>query len=286
MFDTRRRTVVTSLAMLCMASAIGCVPAGDRASSGADVPRQLTMATSPDYPPYEFYEVSGGSEEEGTQSEGSATEESDTIVGFDIDIATYIADELGYELTVRGMNFSDLMPTLQAGRVDFVMAGMTPTGKRKQNADFSMIYFAARNTLVSKSDVNLSATTELAGKRVGVQLGSIQESAANELREAEASLEVVPSTTTGEMIQALRAGRVDAAILEDTVAQKLVEVNPDLTFNIIPDDGPSGAAMAFPKDSELVEEFDRVLADMQSNGEMERLVLKWFSTDIATDATE
>ncbi|MCJ2544230.1 transporter substrate-binding domain-containing protein [Synechococcus bigranulatus str. 'Rupite'] len=84
------------------------------------------MGTSPDYPPYEYYDTSSGQEQ---------------IVGFDIDIANYIAEEPGFNLRVVGMNFSGLIPALQANRVDFVMAGMTPTEERKQNVDFSEVYW-------------------------------------------------------------------------------------------------------------------------------------------------
>lgn len=217
----------------------------------------LVMATSADYPPYEFIDTSSGSEE---------------IVGFDIDIANYITSELGYGLEITNMDFNGLIPALQAGRADFVMAGMTPTEERKQNADFSIIYYDAKNTIVALADSGLTTVESLNGKRVGVQLGSIQEGAAKEIEGAE----VIPLNRINEIVQELKAGRIDAAIIEDTVAKGYVDANPDLAFTVIEDEGPSGSAIAFPKGSELTTKFDAVLQEMIDSGTMEELVVKWF----------
>ncbi|MGF1575204.1 MAG: transporter substrate-binding domain-containing protein [Cyanophyceae cyanobacterium] len=233
-------------------------------SSALAQTRTLTMGTSPDYPPYEFYDTSTGQE---------------LIVGFDIDIANRIAEELGFELRVSGMDFSGLIPALQANRVDFVMAGMTPTEERLVNADFSDIYFEAQNTIVSLVDSGLTDVAALAGKRLGVQLGSIQEGDAQALAEEDPSIEVVSLNKIGEIVQEIKSRRIDAAIIEDTVAAGFTASNPDLEFSVIPSDGPSGSAVAFPKGSDLVEDFNRVLAEMQASGEIEELVVKWFGED-------
>lgn len=229
-------------------------PGGSPAASPSET---LVMATSADYPPYEFIDTSGGEEK---------------IVGFDVDIATYITSQLGYGLEINNIDFNGLIPALQSGRADFVMAGMTPTDERKQNADFSQIYYEAKNTIVAKVGSNLTDAASLSGKRVGVQLGSIQEGAAKEIQGAN----VIPLNRINEIIQELKAGRIDAAIVEDTVATGYIEANPDLEFNTIPNDGPSGSAIAFPKGSELVAKFDPILQQMLSSGEIENLVTKWF----------
>ncbi|WAL59354.1 transporter substrate-binding domain-containing protein [Thermocoleostomius sinensis] len=219
--------------------------------------RRLVMATSADYPPYEFVDSASGSQE---------------IIGFDVDIAEYITNELGYELEIQNIDFNGLIPALQANRADFVMAGMTPTEERKQNVDFSDIYYEAKNTIVSRQGSDLTTTESLNGKTVGVQLGSIQEGAAKEIQGAN----VKSLNRISEMIQELKAGRVDALIIEDTVASGFVANNPDLQFTEIPTAGEAGSAIAFPKGSELRDEFNTVLREMQQNGTMEELVNKWF----------
>ncbi|OKH23992.1 ABC transporter substrate-binding protein/permease [Chroogloeocystis siderophila] len=226
--------------------------------------RTLVMVTSADYPPYEFRDTAAGNE----------------IIGFDIDIANYIARELGFELKIQDTDFSGIIPALQSQRADFAMAGMTPTAERRQNVDFSDIYYEAKNTIVALKGSNFQQPEDLAGKRVGVQLGSIQETAAREFKD----VTIVPLNRTGEIIQEVKARRVDAAIIEDTIATGFVANNPDLEFNTI-DAGEGGSAIAFPKGSPLVAEFNRVLRQMQSSGEIDRLVNKWFGGEPATTAT-
>lgn len=226
-------------------------------SNTAEQDKKLIMATSADYPPYEFIQTAGGKEE---------------IVGFDVDIAKAIGEELGYEVEVQNVDFNGLIPALQAGRADFVMAGMTPTEERKQNVDFSKIYYEAKNTIVSRKGSGYTEAASLNGKKVGVQLGSIQEGAAKEIQGAN----VVPLNRINEIIQELKAGRIDAAIVEDTVAKGFIEANPDLEFNVIPNEGESGSAIAFPKGSPLRAEFDPVLQEMIDSGKITELVNKWF----------
>jgi ABC-type amino acid transport substrate-binding protein len=223
--------------------------------------KKLIMATSADYPPYEYHDTSSGKDE---------------IVGFDIDIANYIANELGFEFEVKDMDFNGLLPALQAGRADFVMAGMTPKPERLQNADFSVIYYDAKNSIVAKKGSNLTKWEDLAGKKVAVQLGSIQEGDAKEMAKTVQGMEIKSLNKIGEIIQELKSGRVDAAIIEDTVAKGYTQSNPDIEFNTIPSEGPSGSAVAFPKGSKYVEDFNKVIKKMQENGELEKLVKKWF----------
>jgi arginine/lysine/histidine transporter system substrate-binding protein len=219
------------------------------------------MATSADYPPYEFVETAGGTEE---------------IVGFDVDIARHIATELGYDLEITNIDFNGLIPALQADRADFVMAGMTPTEERKQNVDFSDIYYDAKQVIVFPVSVAITSPADLSGKTVAVQLGSIQEELGKELAETTPGMQLSPLNRINEIVQELKTGRIDAAIIEDTVAAGFLANNPDLAMVEIPEEGEAGSAVAFPKGSELVPEFNRVLAEMESSGLMEELIVKWF----------
>jgi len=98
--------------------------------------KTLVMGTSADYFPYEFVDTANG----------------DEIVGFDIEIAETVTERLGYELKIEDMDFGSLLGALNAGRVDFVMAGMTPTEERKENAAFSDIYLSATNLVMTKDE--------------------------------------------------------------------------------------------------------------------------------------
>ena len=227
--------------------------------------KTLVMVTSADYPPYEFRDTAKGNE----------------IIGFDIDIARYITQQLGYKLEIRDTDFNGIVPALQSKRADFAMAGMTPTAERRKNVDFSDIYYEAKNTIVAKKGSNLLKSEDLAGKRVGVQLGSTQEEAAKKFKNAK----IVSLNRTSEIIQEVKAGRIDAAIIEDTIAKGFVNGNPDLEFNTIANTGEAGSAIAFPKNSPLVSDFNRVLAEMKAQGMIERLVVKWFENKGQETAT-
>lgn len=227
------------------------------APESAAIPAKLVMGTSPDYEPYEFIEASKGSEE---------------IVGFDIDLANEIADRLGFELEVQGMDFNGLIPALQAGRIDFVMAGMTPTEERQRNVDFTQIYYDAKNTIVSLAGSGLVHLVDLQGKRVGAQLGSIQEQAAREIEGAD----VTTREKVGDLIQEIKAERIDAAIIEDTIAKGYVRSHPELVFVTVEEGAAGGSAIALAKGSPLTEPFDQVLSEMVNDGTRDRLVRKWF----------
>jgi arginine/lysine/histidine transporter system substrate-binding protein len=216
----------------------------------------LTMATSADYPPYEYIDTSSGKEE---------------IVGFDVDIAKYIAEKTGNTLQINNIDFNGLIPALQAKRADFVMAGMSPTDERKKSVDFSDIYYEAQHTIVAKKGANLKTEANLKAKKVGVQLGSIQEGIAKDMK----GITIQPLNRINEIVQEIKAGRIDAAIIEDTVAKGYVAANPDLEFNVLPVES-GGSAIAFPKGSPLPPSFNPVLQEMMTSGKMKELTTLWF----------
>jgi His/Glu/Gln/Arg/opine family amino acid ABC transporter permease subunit len=227
------------------------------------VGKSLTMITSPDYPPYEYYDTAGSGE----------------ITGFDIDIANYIAKQLDFKLNVMESDFNGLIPALATNRVDFVMAGMSPTPEREKSVDFSIIYYQGLDTIVSAKGNNLLKTQDLSGKTVGVQLGSIQEKNLKKIAEKVQGIQLKQLNRVSEAIQELKSKRIDAAIIENTVAQGFAQANPDLEFNVIPSEENSGSAIAFANNSSLVAPFNQVLSQMKQNGTLKRLASKWFSTN-------
>jgi len=82
-----------------------------------------------------------------------------------------------------------------------------------------------------------------------------------------------------EIVQEIKAGRIEAAIIEDTVAKGYIAANPDLEFNVLPNTEAAGSAIAFPKGSPLPAQFNPVLQEMKSSGKLEELVKKWFGED-------
>jgi arginine/lysine/histidine transporter system substrate-binding protein len=250
-----------SILIIGLLAACGTSTEKTSGSSAGEEKKVLTMGTSADYPPFEYVE----------------TAKSDEIIGFDIDLANLIAGELGYEVEVKDMDFNGLIGAIQADRVDFVMAGMTPTDERKKSVDFSDVYYTAKHMIVSAKDSNIKSIDDLEGKTVGVQLASIQEGEAEKIGET-VKIKVEKRTRIPELVQEIKAGRIDAAIIEDTVAVGYFENNPDLAGFTIEEENEedAGSAIAFPKGSKLTEEFNKVLKEKMENGEVEKLVVKWF----------
>ena len=221
--------------------------------------KTLVMGTSADYFPYEFVDTANG----------------DAIVGFDIEIAETITERLGYELKIEDMDFGSLLGALNAGRVDFVMAGMTPTEERKENAAFSDIYLSATNLVMSK-DASLQSIDQLAGKKIGVQTASIQENIA---KEQAPDAELVSLNKIPEIVQELNTGRIDAMVIEDTVAQKYLDQDESFVTFALKEDGEKGSAAAFKLDDNLRDEFNEELKKMMDSGEIDELAKKWFSME-------
>ncbi len=251
--------VLLSLFLLIGLTACGSAKKENTAGSSKDK-KVLTMGTSADYPPFESVN----------------TGKSDEIVGFDIDLAKAIAGKLGYEVKVRDMDFSGLIQALKSGQVDFVMAGMTPTPDRKKNVDFSDIYYTAQHMIVSKKDSGIEKLADLKGKTVGVQLGSIQEGKAKDINKT-VPINIVNRDRIPDLIQELKAGRMDAAIIEDTVAKGFFKKETELKgFTISDNPEEAGSAIAFPKNSDLAAKFNKELKQMKDNGELKKLIVKWF----------
>ncbi|MEF3302431.1 ABC transporter substrate-binding protein/permease [Paenibacillus sp. GYB003] len=227
------------------------------ANEPAKAAKKLVMGTSPDYPPYESVDAKGSGD----------------IVGMDIDIAKTITAELGYELEIASMDFNGLIAALQSGRVDFVMSGMSATEERRQSVTFSDGYYTARNTIVSRKEAAYETAGQLSGKLVGAQLGSVQEQFAETLEGAK----LKKLNKISDLVQELNSGRMDAAIVEDAVAIEMVRANPGLALSYLPAaEKDNGYAIAFPKQSELVDEFNRVLGQMKEDGRLQQIVAKWF----------
>lgn len=253
------KKVLILLLTIVMAIGLAACGTSEKASKAGEGKKVLVMGTSADYAPFEYIE----------------TEKSDEIIGFDVDLAKAIAGKLGYKVEVKDMEFNGLVQALKSGQADFVLAGMTPTEKRKKNVDFSDIYYTAGFMIVSKKDSGINKLEDLKGKTVGVQLGSIQEGQAKEIAKT-IDIKIEDRNRIPDLIQEIKSGRFDSAIIEDTVAKGYLTNEKDLAGFTFEAKGVEGSAIAFPKNSDLTEKFNQELKKMKENGELDKLVVKWF----------
>lgn len=214
----------------------------------------LVVATSPDYAPFEFQTLVDGKNQ---------------IVGSDILLAQKIADELGVKLEISSMNFDNVLNSVQSGKVDIAIAGLSYSDERAKVFDFSETYYQVADVLLIKKS-NLDAYKELSdlnGKKVAVQKGSTQETYAKE-NMSDSSL--VSLGLMGEAINELKSGHVEAVLMDTPVALGYAKQNDDLALATIsfPTEKNNAKAIAMPKDSkELKEAIDAVVKKVVENKE-------------------
>ncbi|RYM06738.1 transporter substrate-binding domain-containing protein [Sporolactobacillus sp. THM7-7] len=246
--------------LLIVLSACGTSDTGSSGNGDGEKKKTIVMGTSADYPPFESVDTANGNK----------------IIGFDIDIANYIADQLGYKLEIKNQDFNGLIAALNAKQIDFVMAGMVDTPDRRKQVDFSKSYYQDYQVVLTK-EKNIKRVEDLKGKKVGVQLGTTQERLANELNKT-IPMDIQKWDKLNEMAEAMRAGRLDAILTVGSVAYGYTNKDKSLKqFNVKLNgkDQFEAISVAFPKDSELKDEFGKVLKKMEENGKKDELVKKW-----------
>ncbi|MGV3464213.1 MAG: basic amino acid ABC transporter substrate-binding protein [Heyndrickxia sp.] len=215
----------------------------------------LIMGTSADFPPFETRDTAGN------------------VVGFDVDLGKYIAKKLGYKLEIKDMKFDGLIGALQSKRVDMVLSGMSATEKRKKNVDFSTPYYHSGEMFVTKKNSSIKSIEDLKGSTIGVQLGSIQEEGAKNIQKTiKFDTKAMDDSTT--LIQELLSNRIQAAYLDKSVAEGYIK-NQNLAGFDDPTSSSPGMGIAFPKGGDLVDKVNKILKEMQDNGEMDKLQKKW-----------
>ncbi len=196
-------------------------------------------------------------------------------MGFDISIAKSLAEDLGVELQINDMDFDGLLIALQAGKVDMVFAGMTPTDERKQNAEFSDIYYTAQHGFIVRKgeEGNIKSIDDLKDKKIGVQKGSIQEKLANE-KIPDAEKKALGKVT--DLVLDLKNNKVDAILVELPVAEFNCEKNSDIALtNVVLEDSEGGSAIAMSKGSDdLKGEINKTIQKLKDEGKIDKFVIE------------
>lgn len=230
---------------------------------------KIILGTSADYPPYEFH----------AQVDGK-----DTIVGFDLEIAKEVAKDLGVELEIKDMDFDGLLAALTSGNIDIIISGMTPTEERKQNVDFSNIYyFAEHGVIIRKADEAKYAAdvASLKDAMIGAQRGTIQvklakmhvKGIAEDQTEAPND-QIKELAKLSDLVMELKNSKVEAVVAELPVAKAYLTANDDLmlapyTFK----DDVGGNAIAVKKgETALVAEINKTIARLASEGKIDAFV--------------
>ncbi|MBO5469389.1 MAG: transporter substrate-binding domain-containing protein [Lachnospiraceae bacterium] len=198
----------------------------------------------------------------------------DQVVGLDISLAEQIAKDLGVELEIKEMEFDPLIQNLKAGQVDVVISALVPSEERKQQVDFSDVYFSDSNVALINANKasEYKSIDDLKGARICYQLGSYQEDVTKQVF-GEDNLTVLDSTNT--ILLALKADQIDAFITSKTVAEQAMAADKDYSY--VESDTlrteEDGCAVAIPKgEEELQKAINDTIKRLTDSGEMDQYV--------------
>lgn len=220
---------------------------------------QLVVGMNAEYPPFEWVELVDGEAQ---------------IVGIDASIAQLIADEIGVELVIDNRAFDSLIPSLNTNKIDLIISGMSNTEERAKIVDFSVAYYEP----VSQFGVNLEdidtyqSIEDFNGKKVGALLTSTQEIY---IKEYMPDVELVSMGKNGDLVEALKAKKLDAILMSDLTLQQYLSNYGD-TMGIVQDLDISnellGTSVALAKDNkELLDLVDKVITEAKENGKLQEI---------------
>ena len=220
----------------------------------------LTVALNPHFAPFEFKTIQDGK---------------DTIAGADIEIAKAIGDELGVKVKFSEMSFDNVLASVQSGKADIAISGISATKERQKIFDFSDTYYDSETVLLVKKDATektYKQISDFSKKSIAVQKGSIQENIAKaNLSDAN----VVSLAPPGEAINELKSGQVEGVVLEKAIAKGYVDQNSDLTMSDIAlkSDSNDAYAVAMPKGSDdLKAKVNKIIAKLKKEGKIDSYV--------------
>lgn len=223
---------------------------------------KLTVATSPDFAPYEFYAL----DENGNPQ----------LAGFDMALAQYIADYLGLELEVIPMDFDGTIMELQNGNVDLGMAGYSPDPKRADSMDFSDVYITGGQSFVcTQANKDLFTSMEDANKaeyQLGAQVGSIQ---ADLAKENTPDADIVELTKVPDIIAEVLTGKLDGAYIETMVAESYASQYPDLCVALdVPYDAKGSVVGVSKGNAALLAGVNMAIAAAKEDGSFDQFVVE------------
>jgi len=234
--------------------------------ASTEMPSKVVVGTNAEYPPFEFVDDNG------------------EIQGFDIDLMNAIAKAAGFEPEFVNTRWDGIFVALASGEFDAVISAATITDERKQTVDFSDPYFNAGQVLAVKRGSDIKSVDDLAGKKVGVQLGTTGDIWASDNTDAE----VVRYDEITLAMQALANGDVDAVINDAPTTADMIKANPEWNIEIV--DGPFTEeyyGIAVRKDAPAVlEAINKGLAAVKESGEYDEIYNKWFGAPEAAAGGE
>ena len=254
MFKFKKLTAIALVAVAAMGLLAGCGSEKSKMTQEAGV---LRVGSETTFPPFEFTE-------------------GDKYVGFDVVLSEAIAKKLGLKMEFKSMGFDALIPAVQSGDIDMIAAGINATPEREKALDFSDVYFDQGGfiTVVRKDNSTIHNMDELAGKTVGVQIGTVPADMAKK----------IPNTTVKEMdsnaniFMELKAGTIDGAIIDNAVAMYYLKQGADKDLKLVgePTKAPGTVLGVKKGNTELQQAVNKALKELKEDGTYQKIYDKWF----------
>ncbi len=235
--------------------------AAEEATDAAEVttvePGVLTMGTNATFPPYEY-------------------KDGDDVVGIDAEIAQALADKLGLKVKIVDMDFDSLIASVQSGKIDMSLAGMTVTEERKQNVDFTDSYATGVQVIIVKEDSDIASADDLEGKLIGVQQGTTGHLyCADDFGEEN----VIPYANGATAVQALLQGKVDCVVIDQEPAKAFVEANAGLKILETAYTTEDYAAAVSKDNPALTAALNSALQELKDDGTIQGILDKYIKAE-------
>lgn len=198
------------------------------------------------------------------------------IVGFDIDLMNEIGQRLHKKIKFKNMPFNALLVEAKLELVNGIIGGISPTPMRQKQLLFTQPYSEGKSLIIvtRAGQPPLSTVDALAGKKVAVTQGFVSDLYMSDIKNGSQLLRL---PTLAESFLALKNGAVDALVAEQDGFMPLLATvkKDDFVMHAIPETHNVSAIGIIKKDSELLEEIERVLQDMKTDGFLDSLKSKW-----------
>ncbi len=211
-------------------------------------------------------------------------QEDNTIVGFDIDVATEVAKRMGVKLEPVVVNWKANIMELDAGNVDCLWNGFSIDKDREEKTNLSIPYMNNRMIFVVLEKSNYDSLASLEGKKIGIQNGSTAQKliSTSELNGKITQMDFEDNVTA---FMDLEAGTIDALFVDEVVADYIISQKPEGTLRKLPDGlSEEQYAIGFRKEASdsLKNKVEETLLEMKADGKLAEISTKWFGKDVTT----
>ncbi len=249
-----KKLIALALALVLCLSLAACGAKKGPSLAKVQKAGKMTVATSPDFPPFESLE-------------------GDKVVGIEVDIMNLIAKELGVEIEFVQMDFESVLVAIQSAKYDCAMSGITVDADRQKNMLFTDPYYNAAQVIVVKADSTIKGKADLTDKTVSVQSGTTAESGCND-----AGIKIQGYAANADAKAALTTGKVDAWVVDNLTAMQMVQEGDGMV--ILEEkltEEPYAFAFAFGSE-DLVAKINEIQKKLIDDGTIEQIFVNYGET--------